>query len=433
MMLLSLLQYAAAFLLGVQLSVLLSGAGEKAGRAGKLLLICAVLLVGQLVSYGLFGLSVTRRLYPLIVHLPLWALLVLLLKVPKLQTAVSVLVAYMCCQPPRWVASLGLLIPEGHWLYAVLYIPVAGLFLLFMSRYLAAPIRQLMGRSRKTCLMTGLIPAMYYLFDYMTTVYTSLLHDGNIAAVQFMPSMVSGAYLVCLVIYNGELEKQLELSVERDFLEIQLHQSKVIYDALQQSQEQILRYRHDMRHHFTLLRGFAAQDNVPKIQEYLNSAQQDMEALTPQRYCGNEVVNLLLAHYTAQAKEKKVKLAISAALPTRLPCSETELCSLLSNGLENAIHAASCMDRPEARRASIHMGMHSGNFLIQIENAYAGELSFQDGLPCGNREDHGFGTRSIRAIVRAHGGEAIFRAQNGLFQIRMLIPEEVPQGELQNR
>lgn len=430
LMLLSLLQYVSAFALGVLVSVILSGAQSKNNCVRKTILICVVLLTAQMLSFGFFGHSVTKKIYPLIVHLPLWALLVLLLKTPKLQTAVSVLMAYMCCQPPRWVASLGLLLPEGFWLYYILYIPVAGLFLYFLWRYLATSLRQFIERSRKTCLLMGLVPALYYVFDYATTVYTSLLISGNMAAVQFMPSIISMAYLVFVSIYNSELEKQVQLGRERDFLAVQLHQSKMAFSTMNQIQEKTRQYRHDMRHHFTLLQAFAAENNITKIQQYLSAAERDIEALTPIRYCGNEVANMLLSYYVAVAREQNVELTVTAILPSQLSCSDTELCSLLSNGLENAIYAASRVKVSNDRKVSIRLGIHSENFLIQIENTYSEELFWQDGLPCSNLEDHGLGTRSIRAIVRSHGGEAIFRTENGLFQLRMLLPNNTAKDDL---
>lgn len=418
----SLIQYVAAFVLGVLVTVMLSCAGGKIRSAGGMVLICVVLLCVQLVSFWVFGLSVTKKLYPVLVHISLWGLLVVLLKTPKLQTAVSVLVAYLCCQPPRWVASLGLLIPENHWLYPVLYLPVAGLFLLFLRRYLVVPIRRLLGQSRKNCLLMGLVPALYYVFDYVTTVYTSLLTSGNMAAVQFMPSVASMAYLAFVILYHIEQEKQTALSRERDLLETQLNQSKITFAAMQQSQEKTRQYRHDMRHHFAMLQAFAAENNLEKIQQYLNTVQQDIEALLPMRFCGNDVVNLLLSYYTSVARTKGVELVITAVLPAELSYSDTELCSLLSNGLENAIDAASRVDEAKERCVTVRMGIHGENLLIQIENPFAGEIFWQDGLPCAHQEEHGLGTQSIRSVVRSHGGEAIFRGENGFFQLRMLLP-----------
>ena len=422
MMLFSLAQSTAAFLLGVLVSVMLSGVQNKHHCRRKILVICLVLLTAQLLSFLCFGHQATKQLYPLIVHLPLWILMILLLKTPLLQTAVSILIAYMYCQIPRWIASGGLLLPETHWLYCILYLPAAVVFLFLMWRYLSPSLGQVIGYSRRTCRLMGLLPLLYYLFDYVTTVYTQLLISGNMAAVQFMPSVISMAYLFFVFQYHSEQEKRVRLSRERDFLALQLHQSGTAISAIQQTQEKTMQYRHDMRHHFNLLQSLAAENNIEKIRQYLNNAQQDIENLTPVRYCGIEIVNLLLSYYASLAKKQSVEFSAAVALPSHLPHSDTELCSLLSNGLENAICAASRVEQPDKRTVSVHIGLHCDNLLIQIENTFTGTLQWQDGLPCTDQSSHGFGTRSIRAIARSHGGDAIFRTRNDRFQLRIMLP-----------
>lgn len=423
-LLFSLLRYFVSFMLGALVSAILSGVTEKSKWIRKLLFICALLLTVQLLSFFLFSVDVTKKLYPFIVHLPLWALFIWTFKTPKLQTLVSILIAYLCCQLPRWFASLGMLISEDHWIFTIFYIPVTGLFLFLFRRYLSIPLRQFLTYSRKYCLQIGLVPALYYLFDYLTTVYTNLLHSGNMAAVQFMPSVLTMAFLLFMVIFHDEQEKQRQLVRERDILSVQLNQAKVSFSAIQQIHEQTRQYRHDMRHHLAFLQTLAAENNLERIQQYLNTTQQNMDSITPARYCCNETVNLLLSYFDSVARQSQVEFKVFANIPPNVAYSDTELCSILSNGLENAIQAASQVPSEENRTVRIHIGMHGESILIQIENTFRGKIHWQDGLPCSQRQEHGLGTQSIRTIARSHGGEAIFREYNGKFQLRILLPNE---------
>lgn len=43
-------------------------------------------------------------------------------------------------------------------------------------------------------------------------------------------------------------------------------------------------------------------------------------------------------------------------------------------------------------------------------------------LPAAQREGHGFGCRSIQAIAHKHGGLCEFRAENGTFTMRFMVP-----------
>jgi len=62
---------------------------------------------------------------------------------------------------------------------------------------------------------------------------------------------------------------------------------------------------------------------------------------------------------------------------------------------------------------------------IQLENYYAGQLNLQDGLPQTrktDRENHGYGLKSIRSIVHAYGGELNLRTEGQIFYLEIMIP-----------
>lgn len=67
-------------------------------------------------------------------------------------------------------------------------------------------------------------------------------------------------------------------------------------------------------------------------------------------------------------------------------------------------------------------GIRAGKLLIEIKNPYAGELSFRDGLPQTARPNHGHGCRSISTIVQAHRGLCEFKAESGVFTLRVVLP-----------
>lgn len=293
--------------------------------------------------------------------------------------------------------------------------------LLFFHKYVANTLLQLMEKSTKSCVLLGAVPLFYYLFDYITTIYTDLLYQGVSGAVQFMPSVFSIVYFVFIIIYYAEMQKQAFAHRERDMLAAQLRGAHSELATLRQMQNMAAAYRHDMRHHFAILHSMASEGSIEKIKTYLNTARSDIDEITPLRFCENETVNLILSTFMAKAKNAGVNMNVEAKLPGLIPLNDTELCSLLSNGLENAIFAAgSCLD-PERRTVTAKATIHKGNLLILIENPYDGVVVFEGGLPQSSQKDHGFGTRSIAAIAEAHRGQAIFNAEDGVFTMKIMI------------
>lgn len=115
-------------------------------------------------------------------------------------------------------------------------------------------------------------------------------------------------------------------------------------------------------------------------------------------------------------------MTVEADLPGTLSISDTELCALLSNGLENALSAAGALEEADLRWIRCYCGVRAGKLLIEVENPYRGTVVMRDGLPASTREGHGYGCRSIQTIVTRRWGLYEFKAENGVFTLRVALP-----------
>ena len=115
-----------------------------------------------------------------------------------------------------------------------------------------------------------------------------------------------------------------------------------------------------MRHHLNAIDGFLASGRPQQAEEYIRKVRSDIERITPKRYCGNELVNLLCSSFDGKARRMGVRLEVDAKL--------------------------------------------------------------RGGLPVSDRAGHGCGCRSIQAIAGRRGGLCEFRAQGGIFTLRFMLP-----------
>ena len=307
-------------------------------------------------------------------------------KRPWLIALTSMFVSFLCCQPP-----VGLVLSPAKFQavfpWTISVILPAILMYYILQKYVVESARHLMERSVKACLLFGAMPAIFYLFDYFSSVYTNFLYSGTRAAVQFMPFVTSAFYFVFVLFYYAETQKQVNIQREKDILDMQLRQAQTEFASLRQLQQTAAAYRHDMRHHLVLLQGLASQGLTEEIKEYLRIAQSDMDDITPLRFCENETVNLILSAFASKAKQSGILLTVEAKLPGSLRLSDTELCSLLSNALENAIHA--CKDIVDNNQRHIQLSVYTKNnkLCIDIRNRYHSEPIFYHGLPVSKNRD----------------------------------------------
>lgn len=408
-------RYLVALIFGSALAVKFAGmAGTRKNNLvfGGFIL---ALFVIQLFCLKIFGMAVTLKLYPLISHLPVVLFIAVYLKRTWLISFTSMFVSFLCCQPPRWIGAVA-----GEMVYSAatdhaFYIMSAVLTYFLLDKYALGSVRHLMERSVKSCLLFGAMPALYYLFDYTATVYTNFMYSGSRAAMQFMPSAAATFYFVFVLLYYAETQKQESIQRERDMLDMQLTQAQKEFVSLRQNQQNAATYRHDMRHHLALLQGLAIGGRIEEIREYLSIAQSDMDAITPIRFCENETVNLILAAFAVKAKQAEIQFEAEARLPEAFPFSDTELCSLLSNALENAILASEKMDDRENRCIRLRVYSKNNKLCIDIRNRYQKEPVFHKGIPVSEERGHGYGAKSMANIVEKHGGVFRFMAEDGWF------------------
>lgn len=363
-----------------------------------------------------------RYIYPLIVHLPLVLFLYMLTR--RLSwSLVSVLTAYLCCQLRRWAALLVVVVLSGGSLMQeVVELLVTIPLLLLLQRYAAPAVRQLSDSALRTQLYFCVIPALYYGFDHVARVYTNLLQNGNPAAVEFMPFIYCMAYIVFILYHSTQRQMESQFQQVQKNLNLQLTQAVREIDALRESQAMASRYRHDLRHHLQYLAACLEEGQTDQARSYILGICEEIEAQSVRRYCENEAANLILSAFAERAEKAGISINVQGTLPALILISDSDLCVLLSNALENALHA--CQPLAAAGTScdiDVQAYERSGRLFLQVTNPCRDTVRFEHGLPVSDRPGHGIGVQSICAIVERYGGIYSFSIQGGRFVLRVSL------------
>ena len=333
---------------------------------------------------------------------------------------VSVLTAYLCCQIRRWIALFAVAcIGGGSNTQGVAELIVTLPLLWGLLKFVAPSVRAI-GRTKPSVqVFFGIMPAISYAFDYLTRVYTDMLERGLEAAVEFMPSVCCVLYLVFVLRTSAENTERSRLEQAQASLRLQVSQATREISSLRESDRQASTYRHDLRHHMQFLSGCIENGQTERAQAYIRQVCAEIEAQKVRRFCENEAVNLILSSYAQRAEDSGVPMRVRAEVPQFLPVAETDLCVLLSNAMENALHACQRL-RAEGKDCDIEALAYekSGKFFLQVSNTCGPDVRFRKGLPVTEAEGHGIGVRSICSIVERYNGVYSFTAKNGRFTLR---------------
>jgi len=407
-------------LFGIFLSAFFLGVKKDKKNVWKLLLLAVISGGLYMVCVSLLGPEMVDQIYPLIVHVPLLLMLVLYYKFRPLPSLISIFTAYLCCQCSNWIGLFVLSITGKEWCYYACRIVVTLVVFWVLCHYVCQTTTMLFAKTDRELLIIGSLPLVYYIFDYATTKFSNLLYTGNRAVPEFLGFAICLSYLFFLLIYFREYEMKSKAEQYNELIRMQMNSFQAEMDNTRKSEKKMSILRHDTRHHMAVLRTLIQQEDCEKALEYLNEVSQTYDDTVIKTYCKNEMVNSVLSIYNTRFEEQRIRWEVQVSIGEKLPCSEMMFCAILSNVLENALHAV--QELPQKKRLiQLSLSEKSGHLLLMAKNTVRNAPVFNDGVPVTERSGHGLGAKSIVYYVEKLNGQYQFFMENGDFVVRIIL------------
>lgn len=200
----------------------------------------------------------------------------------------------------------------------------------------------------------------------------------------------------------------------------QLEMQKKYYQALTESVETERQVRHNFKYQLAALKGFLDTGNREELQKYCDSLESALLNITEIPRTGNAAADGILYHYACRAKEQKIAFSVCCKLD-QLPISDTDLCCLLGNALENAVTA--CMTCEGERFITVFSEKQEDMLLLTVDNSFDGILVKKGGkiLSRKREEKEGIGIRSMKEICEKYDGVSRFEAEGNQFEASFLL------------
>ncbi len=247
--------------------------------------------------------------------------------------------------------------------------------------------------------ITGLIIDCYYLNG---NIYANL-SLALLTSLSVCLMTISVAYALRIAnVHNDLAVSSSRLTMARAQIEMQ----REYFDALSGQVNEVRAIRHDIRHFIGALQRLAGEGRLEELNRFINEYEQSADTDPLPVFCDNVVANSILGYYAIKARNAAIPYHCTCSIPKRLSISDSDLCVVLGNALENAIEACEKLDQAEARFILAEARIMNGQLLVRIENSYDGRVNVgADGyLSTKNEEFHGMGIRNMKKIVEAYGG-----------------------------
>lgn len=140
---------------------------------------------------------------------------------------------------------------------------------------------------------------------------------------------------------------------------------------------------------------------------------------------GNEILDHILLSKSITLQKNGIELTTMCDGKALGIFTKSDLISLFTNVLDNAIEATRKIPERQNRYISLIVKTRSGFLYIEETNPYVSKVEIKDDFLLSTKRNkyfNGFGTKSIAMIIRNHGGRVSYQADGGVFTIRILVP-----------
>lgn len=417
---LSALHNITTLMFGVYISAFFLGVKQNQKNIIILTVFCAFLGILHAAGMLLSGEITSFQLYPFITHVPLVLFLVLYYKYPLTASCVSVFSAYLCCQISNWVGLLVLSLTDLKECYYIARILTTTSVFFLLCMYVCRTTESVFAKKKRDLFLFGSLPFLYYIFDYVATKFTNLLYSGSRVATEFTGFVYCIGYLLFLLVYFREYENKQEILQYGELMEMQLLSIQNEITQMKHSQKKLVILRHDMRHHLNLILTQLSNGNTDTAIGYIQDISGAYDETVITTYCKNDMLNSVISIYHTRFSDRGFSLECSIYAPKSLPCQEVSFCTILSNALENSMHALEKLKSKE-KWARLTISSRDSHLLLSLENPVEQIPVFVDGIPVSSKTGHGIGIKSMVYYTEKLNGQCSFSVTDNLFVLRIII------------
>ena len=191
---------------------------------------------------------------------------------------------------------------------------------------------------------------------------------------------------------------------------------------MQQSEQELSAFRHDIRNQLDMIYSLLKQDPGKEVVECISKIEQKFEENTPFSQTDQIALDSILNLKLSQARQKNIQVSCNSSVPHDLKLDASDMMVILGNLLDNAITAAS--QKTEGAFISVQVSYEKGMLFITVENSYSGKLREWNGhflTTKSNREQHGYGLHNIKKVLEPYHGIMEFEHTDHVFTVNIVM------------
>lgn len=274
---------------------------------------------------------------------------------------------------------------------------------------------------KKQYIMMILTPILmiFLMGEYISSVFygnTTITDSSGMIAYtnhyqMFVMQLLGMASLFCVMFAYKKLLQNFRLNTELSLLEQEEHSLSRYVKEAKSHYEKTKSFRHDIKNHIMVVKELLQNEKTEQALNYIGDMESITEELSFSCSTNNPVADILIGNKFEIAKSMGIDVCCSLHLPYPCFVRDIDLCIILSNALDNAIHACKSINDGEEKYIRV-VGSIQGDFvLIEVENSFQGKETFRKGT----------GLSNVKMVAEKYNGAVSIKTQNGSFILNVLL------------
>ena len=301
---------------------------------------------------------------------------------------------------------------------AILYALILGIYLMLINKKYVRKEYQLQVQENVFLVLPSIAAVCISITLKMMIITvengaTILIFDTVPATLFWIPViciMLLGAVIANVMLFQNVVQYHEE-NRKCTLLENQIQQMQKEVQEIQDIYADMRGLRHDLRGHINNITQYVKKQNntdVEELNNYIRNMEETVSRLDFGYQTGNPITDIIIHQKKQEADRAGVKFSVDYIYPKELQIDVYDIGVILNNALENAIEAATLLERD--KYVSLHSYVKGNLFFIEVENSFAREIVMnkESGLPessKANKKFHGMGLINIQRCARKYKGD----------------------------
>ena len=268
--------------------------------------------------------------------------------------------------------------------------------------------------------MTAIISVTMFALRQISTAYIDVI-ASELEASGYMLILYALILFVILlthyIMYSVCRNRDVEIEREKEYAYLKATETMLrIADSNMCSLREI---KHDMRNQIASMALLFVKKDYSALQKFFMEYSADVNKKLEYIDCGNVEVSAVLNLERSKAIKAGISFEYNAAVPEVLPIKSSELCSILTNCIDNAVEAC-VRENIAGAYVKVNIGMRGDYLRIYVENPTVQKRVSSSTLK-GDKREHGYGKKIVKNIVSRYCGVYNEGIKDGLYKVSVYL------------